>query len=164
MRISAMEEYGLRALLALARRSEAMTIPDVAQTEGLSEPYASKIMRKLRQAGLVSADRGRTGGYQLTRTPSEITLLHALEALGGPIMSEDHCEKYPGIMDDCVHRSDCAIRGAFGGFVGYMEKILSMTTLADLISNESEARRKVRESAEALIAQQRKKMESGAAL
>ena len=158
MRISAMEEYGLRALLCLARlqnsatgNSDSMTIPEIAEFEGISIPYASKIMRKLRQGGLVEAVRGRTGGYKLTLKPAKITLLQALEALGGPLMSADYCDRYTGTQDECVHTSDCSLRGAFGGFTGYLKQILEMTTLADMTSKESDAREAVRRSAEFLI-------------
>jgi len=158
-----MEEYGLRALLCLARLTESgqtepdavsansMTIPEIAEFEGISVPYASKIMRKLRQGGLVEAARGRTGGYKLTLTPTKITLRQALEALGGPLMSADYCDRYPGALDECVHSSDCSLRGAFGGFTGYLKQILEMTTLADMTRKESDARDAVRRSAEFLI-------------
>ena len=153
-----MEEYGLRALLCLARKvgdndhdAEGVTIPELADAEGLSGPYASKIMRKLRQGGLVSADRGRTGGYHLTRSPEQITLLQALEALGGPLRAVDHCDRYVGALDECVHKSECSIRGAFGGFIDYMEKILAGATLADLTRREAEVKQRINESAEAIM-------------
>ncbi len=162
MRISAMEEYGLRALLCLARIADSkpaekvgasisLTIPEIAESEGISVPYASKIMRKLRQGGLVEAVRGRTGGYKLTIGPAKITLLQALEALGGPLMADDYCDRYSGTLDECIHTSDCSLRGAFGGFTGYLMKILEMTTLADMTRKESDAREAVQRSAEFLI-------------
>ena len=106
---------------------------------------------KLRQGGLVRADRGRAGGYMLTKIAEQVTLLEALESLGGPIMAEDHCQRYPGIMDSCVHEADCSIRGAFDGFRVYLQKILSATSLADLTSRESETRYAIDQSAEQLI-------------
>lgn len=160
MRISAMEEYGLRALLCLARRAShivspglipAMTIPEVAEEEGLSIPYTSKIMRRLRQSSLVTADRGRTGGYRLSAAPEDITLKQVLESLGGPLMADDHCERYPGIMPVCVHKSDCSLRGAFGGFTGYLDQILSRTTLADLTLPETMTTVAVSQTAKVLI-------------
>ncbi len=153
-----MEEYGLRALLCLARlgssktgSSSSLTIPEIAEHEGISIPYASKIMRKLRQGGLVEAVRGRTGGYKLTTTPAKVTLLQSLEALGGPMMSDDYCDRYPGALDECIHTSDCSLRGAFGGFTGFLKQILEMTTLADMTNKESDARLAVQRSAEFLI-------------
>ena len=154
MRISAMEEYGLRTLLCLARRAlsvgdiqAAMTIPEMAREEGISVPYTSKIMRRLRQGGLVNAERGRTGGYHLVREPDKINLCEALETLGGPMMAVDHCERYTGVLDSCVHLSDCSLRGAFGGFTGYLKSALSNTTLADLTEDEAKARTRALNSA-----------------
>ena len=154
MRISAMEEYGLRALLCLARRAlsvgdiqAAMTIPEMAHEEGVSIPYTSKVMRRLRQGGLVAAERGRTGGYHLVREPAKINLCEALEALGGPMMAVDHCDHYTGALDSCVHLSDCSLRGAFGGFTSYLKSALSNTTLADLTEDEETARAQALKSA-----------------
>lgn len=161
MRISAMEEYGLRALLCLARRAirtndplASLTIPEVAEEEGLSIPYTSKIMRKLRQGNLVIAERGRSGGYHLINDPSKINLYQALETLGGPMMPVDHCDKHAGSQEICVHVSDCSLRGAFGGFTDYLKSALSKTTLADLTKDEAEARANVLRSAEVILEKQ----------
>ncbi len=150
MRISAMEEYGLRALLCLARKamitgdnSFALTIPELSEEEGLSVPYASKIMRKLRQGGLVAASRGRIGGYHLTEAPEKITLYRALVALGGPVMAANHCARYSGVNPECVHLSGCTIRGAFGGLATYIENFLTKVTLADLTGEEEGAKRTI---------------------
>jgi len=59
MRITAVEEYGLRCLLALARQGQGkqLSIPEIAEMEGLSVPYVSKLLAILRRAGLVTAER-----------------------------------------------------------------------------------------------------------
>jgi len=153
MRISALEEYGLRALLCIARDSSScedtqsgLTIPEIAETEGISVPYASKIMRKLRQGGLVNASRGRNGGYYLSKSPDEITLSEALIALGGPLLADNHCELYPGLKPECVHNSDCSIRGAFGGLADHLNKFLTRTTIANLTGTESQTRKRIKKS------------------
>jgi len=66
MRISSLEEYGLRCTLALARvaRGGQLSIADIADREGLSTPYASKLLAILRKAGIASAVRGRGGGQR----------------------------------------------------------------------------------------------------
>jgi Rrf2 family protein len=57
MKITAQEEYGLRCLLRLARVGEgqALTIPEIAESEKLSQPYVAKLLSVLRQAGLITS-------------------------------------------------------------------------------------------------------------
>ena len=85
MQLLAQEEYGLRCLLQVAqqRGSDPLSIQAVAEAEGLSPEYAAKLMRALRQAGLVQSTRGAAGGYRLSRPPASITVWDVIQALGG---------------------------------------------------------------------------------
>src|SRR2546426_7326421 len=73
MKLSAQEEYGLRCLLrvASAERSESVTIPAIAEAEGLSIPYVGKLMSVLRQGQFVDSVRGQTGGFVLSPPPQK---------------------------------------------------------------------------------------------
>ena len=55
MRISSVEEYGLRCLLALANKGQSarLSISEIADLEGLSVPYTSKLLSILRRENLV---------------------------------------------------------------------------------------------------------------
>jgi len=72
MRITAVEEYGLRCLLNLAREGAKaqLSISEIAEMEGLSVPYTSKLLSILRKSGLVLAARGRGGGRTSYRSRS----------------------------------------------------------------------------------------------
>jgi Rrf2 family transcriptional regulator, iron-sulfur cluster assembly transcription factor len=70
MRVTATEEYGLRCLIHVARtaeRSKSATIREIAEKEGMTLQNATKIMAKLKKAGLVSSVRGANGGYVLSK-------------------------------------------------------------------------------------------------
>jgi Rrf2 family protein len=138
MRISAVEEYGLRCLVALARKGPGgqLSIPETAEMEGISIPYASKLLSMLRKAGLVTAVRGRGGGFCIARHPREITLLEVITALGGPLMAPDHCTKYTGQLERCVHVGNCTVHEVLDGLAGYLGEILANTTLQDLLDSE----------------------------
>ena len=49
---------------------------EVAVREGLGEPYVAKLLRMLRQAGLIESSRGKLGGYRLARAAEELQLRH----------------------------------------------------------------------------------------
>lgn len=134
MRITAVEEYGLRCLIQLAGRwpDKQMSIAEIASREGLSVPYTSKLLALLRRANLVVAERGRGGGYFISRPPSEITLDEVLFSLGGPLLLLDHCEKYSGLLDQCVHKDDCTVLSIFDGLANHIKQFLVETTVEDL--------------------------------
>ncbi len=135
MKITSQEEYGLRCLLRLARHDgpEPLTVPAIAEAEGLSVPYVGKLMATLRQAGLVESVRGRGGGYALTRPASQITAIEALRGLGGHLFSTGFCDTHNGATNVCVNLEDCSIRSLWGVLGHLIDRVLGQTTLADLV-------------------------------
>ncbi|HIB53524.1 MAG TPA: transcriptional regulator, partial [Nitrospirales bacterium] len=108
MKISRLEEYGLRCVLQLAQHAEtSMRVEEIAKLEGLSKAYVAKIMSPLRRAGLVLSVRGVRGGYLLTRSPEAITLTEVLVALEATKVDEGFCRTHSGNCPRCVHIPDC---------------------------------------------------------
>ena len=140
MRVTSQEEYGLRCMMQIAVCSPGrpLTIHEIADREGLSAAYVGKLMNVLRDAGLVDSVRGRSGGYLMARPAAQISLLEILAPLGGNIFEEHHCERFPGEEETCVHTGDCSIRSLWGSLQGLVNRVLSRTTLADLLHNEQE--------------------------
>ena len=140
MKITAQEEYGLRCLLRLSQsEGRSLTLPELAAAEGLSIPYAAKLMTVLRNAGLVDSVRGRAGGYVLARPPAEIGLGSLLLQLGEPLFDEpSYCHRHAGQADDglCVHTSGCSLRGLWQTLESWMRGTLDQITLADLLQSE----------------------------
>ncbi len=137
MRFTAQEEYGLRCLLQIARApGGALTIPEIAEAEALTTAHVAKILRAMREAGLVTATRGQKGGYQLARPPEQIPLGAALAALGGRLYSDDFCGRYTGTESVCVHNVDCSIRSLWSALDAVVQRALLGITLKDLICGE----------------------------
>ena len=135
MRLSSIEEYGLRCLLQVARHpgDEPLRIPQIAEAEGLSPEYTAKILRILREGELVQSTRGASGGYRLARKPNEITVLQALSVLDGPLIHDDWCQKHRGRLDTCVHKTDCTISSLWGWMSQILQDAAAHITLDDLI-------------------------------
>ncbi len=141
MKITAQEEYGLRCLLRLARAGagEAPTIPEIAESEKLSPPYVAKLLSVLRQAGLISSVRGRTGGYHLTRPAAEMRLGEVMRALGEPLFEEPgYCTSHasPDSEGACIHSDGCTLRVIWQTLENWMRHILDRITLADLLQSQ----------------------------
>ena len=62
-------EYALRAMASLARADGALTAEELSAQASVPVHYLAKVMRQLVVAGLVSARRGRGGGFRLARSP-----------------------------------------------------------------------------------------------
>ena len=138
MKISAQEEYGLRCLVQLANLSEkeSLTLPQIAELEGISVANAGKLMWLLNKAGFVQATRGTKGGYALARPAGEIRLNEVIKVLDADVLNK-HCESYTGILDSCVHKGDCGIRPVIVGLHEIVENALSQITLAQLVGEEA---------------------------
>jgi len=147
MKFTAQEEYGLRCLLQIGRQGMggSLTIPEVASAEGISIPYVAKLVRILRQGGFLRSTRGQSGGYTLARLPEQIVVGEVLAALGGRLFESEYCEQYPGSLASCTHTVDCSIRSLWQAVQTGVDKVLSRTTLRDLIGSEEETSVSVRE-------------------
>lgn len=137
MKISAQEEYGLRCLVQLAnlRDGESLTLPQIAEREGISTANAGKLMWLLNKAGFVNSTRGTKGGYFLARPAADIFLSEIIKVLDEDVLSS-HCESYTGILDTCVHTGDCGIRPVIVGLHEIVESALAKISLAGLVGNE----------------------------
>ena len=139
MHLLAQEEYGLRCLVQLARHrgSSPLTILEIAAAEGLSPDYTAKLMRALRQGGLVMSTRGAAGGYRLARPAEEITLLEVLESLEGSLAPIECVNEAPGSEAGGL----CGQQWVWQEIYADMRERLAGTTLQDLVAHEREHER-----------------------
>jgi Rrf2 family cysteine metabolism transcriptional repressor len=85
MRVSAKGEYAIRAILdlALQRGQGLIPIQDVARRQAIPQRYLEQVLGLLKRAGLVASKRGASGGYQLARSPAEISVGDVLRVVEG---------------------------------------------------------------------------------
>ena len=138
MKISAQEEYGLRCLVQLANlpAGESLTLPQIAQLEGISAANAGKLMWLLNKAGFVRSTRGTKGGYFLARPASDIYLNEIIKILDKDEIAK-YCDSYKGVEETCVHKGDCGIRSVIVGLHEVVSHALAQVTLAQLIGSET---------------------------
>ncbi len=91
MLFSTKAEYGIRLMVDLGRREGGppVALAALADAESLPLSYLEHLVAKLRDAGLVTSQRGAHGGYRLALPASEIRMLEVVEALEGPIAPMD---------------------------------------------------------------------------
>ncbi len=148
MKISALEEYGVRCLVQLARAGAvpptngdgAVTLSarQIADREGLTLEYASQILTELRRAGMVVSSRGVHGGFRLARPAKEINVGALFRALDGPL-ADNLCESFTGNLDVCAHSASCSVRPVWSELQRRIYAFLDGVTLADIADGAVEA-------------------------
>lgn len=140
MKLSPLEEYGLRCLIQLASRPQEhpVTIRQISEAEGLSTAYVGKLMFLLQKANLVQSTRGVQGGYLLARPAPELKLDEIFLALD-PSALDDVCEKFTGNESACVHSGACAIKSVWHGLSAHVNAYLKNVSLQDLAGAPSPA-------------------------
>ena len=85
MRLSRRTEYGLRAMVQLARQTPRTYIQakDLAKQERLPNKFLEAILLALRRGGFLESKIGREGGYRLSRSPADIRVGDLIRRLEG---------------------------------------------------------------------------------
>jgi len=128
--ISQTVEYALRAIVTIAQHNgrpcTSRTISQLTQVPGA---YLSKLMQGLVRAGFVDSQRGRNGGFVLTRKPSELTVWDIVDSIE-PIQRIHECP-----LKLKSHRSTlCPLHGKLDSAMETIEKSMRETTVAELLS------------------------------
>lgn len=85
LKLSKRTEYGLRAVVQLARAwpTHYMQSRDLAKQEKLPNKFLEAILLALRRGGFLESKVGMGGGYRLTRAPRDIKVSDLIRRLEG---------------------------------------------------------------------------------
>lgn len=86
MRISLETDYAVRIVDCLVNAGKRISASEISKNTRVTEKFCLKILRKLVAAGLVKSFKGIGGGYELNKSPDEITLKQVIETIEGPIV------------------------------------------------------------------------------
>ena len=130
MQISKKSQYGLRAMVYLAKKNgkEFFSLKDISEKEGIPFDFLEKIMSELEKRKLVKAKKGIQGGYILAKNPKKITAKDIVKTLENTMAVDcSFCGKSRKCMAKNVWRKiDLAIN-----------KTLKSITLTDLIKKRN---------------------------
>jgi Rrf2 family transcriptional regulator, iron-sulfur cluster assembly transcription factor len=140
MKFSALEEYGIRCLIRIAKFyhvEKSLTIPEISNAEGITQHNAGKILRALRIGGFLESSRGQIGGYTLSRPPEEIMIKDVLRVLGGKLYDDSFCIEHKGVVDLCTNSIDCSVRSLWRIIQDAIDTSINKMTLKDLLVSEN---------------------------
>jgi Rrf2 family cysteine metabolism transcriptional repressor len=136
MKLSKRSEYGLRALLDLAKgeRDTPVSLKELADRNNLPFKFMEHIFLSLRNAGIVLSHAGTRGGYTLSRHAGEIFLGEVIRTLDGTIAPVSCTSKIAYEPCTCPDESTCPLRLAMDQVRDAIVKVVDNTSLADVVS------------------------------
>ena len=131
MKLSSKTHYGLIACHILAKNypENAVSASALEAHISVSGKYLEKIMRMLSKRNIISANRGASGGYYLSRSPKDITIGEIVRAL------EDDMEIIECVKDDGKCKC-CPSSGVWKKLYEGINGILDSMSLEQVINGE----------------------------
>lgn len=139
--LSKKTKYAIKALVALAKSEKGVPvlISKLAEDERIPKKFLELILLELRNAGVLHSKKGAGGGYYMAKDPAEVKLVQILRVTDGPIallpcVSLNFYER----CEECRDEVTCGIRNVFIDVRDAALKILSETSIADIVDRENE--------------------------
>jgi FeS assembly SUF system regulator len=134
LRVTKLTDYATVVLSSMADTpGRVHNATELAERAHLELPTVSKLLKTLAQAGLVEGFRGSAGGYRLAKPAAQISLIHIVEAIEGPLgMTE--CS---GEHSNCEHETHCGVRSKWLRINDVVANALRGVSLAEMMPTSS---------------------------
>jgi Rrf2 family protein len=101
MLLTKKSEYALLSLISIAKSNEPKNVDELSRELNISKSFLAKIMQNLAKQNLVISHRGVNGGFSLTKTWENITILEIVIAAEEKPPSVFECSPSP---DNCPNQ------------------------------------------------------------
>lgn len=130
--ISTRGRYALRVMADIAENGGDGYLPlgEIAARQGISEKYLESILAALTKANLLEGQRGKGGGYKLTRAPQEYALGEILRVTEGTL-APVACLREEKVV--CARQNACRTLPLWRDFFRTINDFFDGRTLAGLI-------------------------------
>jgi Rrf2 family protein len=131
LKVSKRTEYGVRAIVQLARQwpRNYVQSKDLAQQEKLPTKFLESILLALRRGGFLESKIGREGGYKLARPPKEIAVGEVIRRLEGRLAVKE------GKLADDITPGEVAVHLLNERLTRATEEVLDVFTLEQLVEH-----------------------------
>lgn len=132
MKLTTRGRYAVMAMVDLAEHGDEdpVCIGEIAKRQNLSVAYLEQLFAPLRRAGLVTARRGRCGGYALAQSAESISVAAVLAALEEKL-DATRC----GGEAACTGGPErCRTHGLWTALSAHMQQFVASVSLADVVS------------------------------
>lgn len=112
-----------------------MASSELAAQTGLPKPTVAKVLKILSRKEVVTATRGATGGYALSRPATEIDARQLIEAIEGPIAIAECVGDTPR---NCCYAGDCSLEKTWRRINGVICAALESLSVRDMAKLDAE--------------------------
>ncbi len=140
--LSKKAKYAIKSLMFLAKNMGKPPLPGskIAELEKIPKKSLEVIFLELRNNGYLFSKKGTTGGYVLSKSPEEIFLVGIVRLMDGPIARVSCASAFHyRSCEECHDEATCSIKQVYLKIREEELKILSNTSIADLIRSEQVA-------------------------
>lgn len=129
LKLSKKIDYGLILLSRMCAEPAPASAREMAGRYDLPLPMVANILKALAANGVLVSTRGVQGGYELARTPYEITLSEVVDALEGPFNLVDCVAG----GDSCKFTDVCPTHDPIQVVHEKFQKFMSRLSLAEIV-------------------------------
>lgn len=144
--ISKKTKYAINALVYLAKENkgtEPIQISKIAESENIPRKFLEAILLVLKNAGMLSSRKGKTGGYFLHKSPDEINIADVMRLFDGPIaLLPCVTHTYYERCEECKDEATCGIRSIFSDVRNETVNMLKNATLTEIMQRASSMKKK----------------------
>ena len=136
MMVSTKGRYALRIMIDLAQHGDGgyISLSDISKRQYVSLKYMEAIVSILNKAGFVESQRGKDGGYRLTRPPEQYTIGSILKLTEGSLAPISCSAFGSAAPDSCEQAGSCITYPMWRHLDEIIDGYLEHVTLADLLS------------------------------
>jgi Rrf2 family protein len=78
-------DYAIRCIYYLSERDKIVMVDEISREMHIPKSFLAKILQRLSKAGIVTSYVGVKGGFNLAKTPGQISLYDIIVAIEGPV-------------------------------------------------------------------------------
>jgi len=132
MKLTVRSEYGLLALVHLARREHEGYVPvqAIAAAQGIPPKFLEQILLALKRARYLQSAKGQRGGYRLAKPARAITLAEVIRLFDGALAPTESVSRY--FYEPTPIEKERKFVRVFRDIRDYVARKLEHTTLADV--------------------------------
>lgn len=137
-------EYALMALTRLVQQESSAGDPlsarQIAEEYNLPVPLLMNVLKELQRQDIITSIRGARGGYQLGKSPQDLSVLEIVQAIEGPVKTAACCQdpENPTECTACEMTETCPIIHAVHSLHDKVVGFLKDMTLHDFVNTPKE--------------------------
>ena len=126
-------EYALQVVTFIASQPNNRPVlsRDISGALNLPPHFLGKILQTLVKHNILSSQKGKSGGFVITRSPKEIMLYDIIEIMDGPDYFDQCIMGFPG----CFDHNPCPAHSEWNEIKTVLMKLLNARSISELSSD-----------------------------